>query len=51
VSSEGSEKYATSDVTDTFEIGFLDEKKVIYKCAQFYEERKAGAYVQVPVHF
>jgi hypothetical protein len=30
VSSEGNEKYVTSDVTDAFEIGFLDGKKVIY---------------------
>lgn len=55
VSSEGSEIFVTSHVTDTFEIGFLDGKKSsaenCSECAQFYEERSAGAHVPVPEHF
>lgn len=55
VSSEGSESYVTSHVTDTFEIEFLDEKKSsaenCFECAQFYEEGSAGARIPVPEHF
>lgn len=52
---EGSDIYVTSDVTDTFEIEFLDEKRSsaenCSECAHFYEERNTRAYVQVPEHF
>jgi hypothetical protein len=55
VSSGENEIYVTSHVTDTLEIGFLDEKKSsaenCSECAQFYEERSAGAHVSVPENF
>lgn len=55
VSSEENEIYVTSHVTDTFEIGFLDDKKTSAEnsseCAQFYEERSAGAHVPVAENF